>query len=120
MGGAPRRRKPLESAAELLVDPVEKVPRIPPRLLGWSKLLYDKGLVDDAWSRSGACDPRWDSYSTAPLTPWPRFHLTDAANVRTAIEEAAEIEAAWLELSTRSDLEGELCPLLEAALRNEG
>jgi len=43
------------------------------------KLLHAKALVDDDWSRSGGPDPSWDSYSTAPLTSWPRFDLIDSA-----------------------------------------
>ena len=92
---APRRRKPLESAAELAVDRVEEVPHIPPRLLGWLKVLHHKALINDDWSRSGAPDPGWDSYSTAPLTSWPRFDLIESAY---AIALLADRTPAWREL----------------------
>ena len=92
---APRSRKPVEAAAELTVDPVEEAPHIPPRLLGWLKLLHGKALVDDDWSRSGAPDPSWDSYSQAPLTSWPRFDLVDSANVIALL---ADLTPAWREL----------------------
>jgi len=86
---------PLESAAELGVEPVEGVPHVPPRLLDWSKLLHAKALVDDDWSRSGAPDPSWDSYSTAPLTSWPRFDLIDSAYPIVLL---ADFTPAWREL----------------------
>src|SRR5207244_12715301 len=91
----PRRGKPLESAAELTVEPVEEVPQVPPRVLGWLKLLHHKALVDDDWSRSGAPDARWDSYSTAPLASWPRFDLIESANVLALL---ADLTPAWREL----------------------
>src|SRR2546423_167833 len=92
---APRRTEPLESGAELAVEPVEEVPYIPPRLLGWLKLLHHKARVDDDWSRAGAPDASWDSYSTAPLTSWPRFDLINSAY---AIALLADRPPAWREL----------------------
>src|SRR4051794_32329512 len=78
---APRQLRPLKSAAELLVEPVEGAPHVSPRLLGWLKLTHEKALLDDDWSRSGRPDARWDSYSMAPLASWPRFDLIDSAYV---------------------------------------
>jgi hypothetical protein len=98
---------PLESAAELTVEPVEAVAHVAPRLLGWLKLLHHKSLLQDDWSRFGAPDRRWDRYSTVPLMSWRRFDLVDSAY---AIALLAELTPAWRELYV--DILDRLIPLL--------
>jgi len=94
-GSAPRRERPLEFATELTVEPAGEAPHVPPRLLGWLKLLHRKACIDDDWSRSGAPHPSWDSYSGAPLTSWPRFDLIESALVVAVL---ADLTPAWREL----------------------
>ena len=76
----------------------EGAPAIPPRLLGWLKVIHEKASLRDDWSRAGTPNERWDSYSTAPLLSWPRFDLIDSSY---AIAVLADLTPAWREQYTK-------------------
>ena len=92
---APRRTKPVQTAAELAVESVDDAPHVPARLLGWLKLVHEKARLADDWSRSGAPDPRWDGYSGVPMGSWPRFDLIQSANTIAVL---ADLTPAWREV----------------------
>lgn len=71
-------------------------PSIPPRALGWLRVLHEKlHLPGDDWSQAGRPHESWDHYSDSPLLSWHRFDLIDSS---FALAVLADRTPAWREL----------------------